>query len=373
MAAYRYLLCDLLTDQPLAYLPLSGVKFDRRISRVGSLSGSMTATTPAVLNAARLVHAYTGRAALWVLRDGQPWWGGIPWTVQPKQGQRGGVQVEVSAATFDSYAHHRRLYTDRGYVATDQGVIIPDLWRTIQADPSGDIGMVAEDQPTGVLRDRTYKAADLARVGELIEQLGDVIEGAEHTIDVYANDTGRVKRLRVAQQLGVIPGRDPRIVFERATALGGGLLEWEQVRDAVDCGTAFLTRGNNTTTEGNAGEYLPAPTSTLVERDDLLAAGWPRLDVTEDYSDVSEVSTLQGHADALAANRGGAEEVNAYTVRVADTGWNPNLLGEPVRLRIKDAWHDTLTDRTVRPVAVEVQPGERSQSEQVKLILGEDD
>lgn len=374
MVAYRYLLCDLLTDRPIAELPLSGVTFGRRVSRVGDLSGSMVANTPEQVATAKLLHAFAGRSALWVYRDSAVWWGGIPWSVVPSQGQRGGVKVDVSAATFDSYAHHRRLYTDKTYTAVDQGVIIPDLWRTIQADPAGNIGVVAEDQPTGVTRDRTYRALELARVGELVEQLGDVLDGPEHTIDVWAEGDGtRVKRLRLADRLGVIPGQRPRHVFERATPLGGRLLEWRQTRDATDCGTAFLTRGNTTTEDGNAGSAVVAPTSTLVERTDLLDAGWPRLDVTEDHTDVSDTATLQGYANAMANALGGAEEVNEYTVSVAGTGWHPNSIGEPVRLRLLDPWHDTLTDRTVRPVGVDVTPAERGQPERVKLILGEDE
>ena len=112
MTTYRYLLCDLLTDTPLASLPLSGVSFDRRISRVGSFSGRLEASTPALVALGKLAHAYAGRSALWVYRDNSLWWGGIPWTVQPRQGPRGGVEVAVQAATFDSYAHHRRLYAD---------------------------------------------------------------------------------------------------------------------------------------------------------------------------------------------------------------------------------------------------------------------
>lgn len=374
---YRYLLCDLLTDTPLAWLPLSGVTFGRRISRTGSLQGTLNCPTPQLVAAGRLLHRYAGRSALWVYRDSALWWGGIPWTVTPRQGQRGPVQVSVSAATFDSYAHHRRLYVDKGYVATDQGVIIPDLWRTIQEDASGDIGMVAEDQSTGVLRDRTYSAVEFPYVGKLIEALGDVIDGPEHTVDVYTDGDGnRVKRLRVANMLGadgmgnLLPAR---IVFQRAAgAAGGSVLEWESVADAVDGGTVFQTRGNSTSTEGDVGSEVTAPLSTMVERSDLLAAGWPRLDVTADYSDVSEVATLDGHAEALATERGGAEVVNGYTVRVAASGWTPNRIGEQVRIRMADDWHAATEDMTVRPVGVEVTAAERGKDETVKLILGDE-
>ena len=73
--AYRYLLTDLLTDRLLAELPLTGVSFDRRISRVGALSGTLVAPSKHLVDLGKLMHTYAGRAALWVYRDSALWWG----------------------------------------------------------------------------------------------------------------------------------------------------------------------------------------------------------------------------------------------------------------------------------------------------------
>jgi hypothetical protein len=366
---YRYLLCDLLTDQPLAQLPLTGVSFGRRISRTGSLSATLVASNPALVGIARTLHAYAGRSALWVYRDQALWGGFIPWTVQAHQGPRGPVQVSVQAATFDSYAHRRRLYADKTYAGVDQGVIIPDLWRTLQSDPRGDIGVVAEDQPTGILRDRTYLASEHAYVGKLIEDLGDVIDGPEHTIDTFLDGTGgRIKRLRLDTRLGLTT---PRAVFQRAARGGGSVQEWDHIADAVDGGTTFQTRGD--ALDGNVGAEKQPQLSTLVERTDLLDAGWPLLDVTEDRSGVTDLATLDGHAQALADQYGGSLPMSSYTVTVGNTGWSPNRIGDSVRIKLRDGWHDTSTDVTVRPVGCEVSPPEGDQPETVKLILSEDD
>lgn len=368
MPTYRYLLCDLLTDQQLAHLPLSGVRFDRRISRSGSLQGGFNAPTKALVGVGKLLKAYAGRSALWVYRDNALWWGGIPWTVKARQGARGGVDIAVQAATFDSYAHRRRLYADATYAATDQGVIIPDLWRQIQADPRGDIGMVATDQPTGVLRDRTYLASDHAKVGKLIEDLGDVIDGPEHTVDVFTDvDGNRVKSLRVGQRIG---STDARIVFQRAVRGGGRVVEWEDTSDAVAGGTTFQTRGD--APNGNVGQDTEPLLSTRVDRLDLLADGWPLLDETADHPGVIDQATLDGYAEGMADQMGGAKPTQGYTVEVGNTGWNPNRLGDAVRLKLLDLWHETTTDATVRPVGCEVTPSGRGGAEQVKLLLSED-
>lgn len=367
MPSYRYLLCDLLTDQKLATLPLGGVKFDRRLCRKGSLTGGFEATTTAAVKVGQLLRAYAGRSALWVYRDGALWWGGIPWTVIANQGARGGVQVQVTAATFDSYAHRRRLYADKVYTGVDQGVIIPDLWREIQTDPRGDIGMQAMDQPTGVVRDRTYLASEFGYVGKLIEDLGDVIDGPEHTVDVFTDTAGtRVKSLRVGQTLG---STDPRIVFQRAVRGGGRVVEWSDTVDTVDGGTTFQTRGD--APNGNVGEDTQPLLSDRVDRLDLLGDGWPLLDSTADYPGVIDKATLDGYAQGLAAEHGGSMPTQGYVVEVGNTGWNPNRLGDVVRLKLSDLWHAS-TDVTVRPVGCEVTPAERGQPEQVTLLLSED-
>jgi len=362
MAAYRYLLCDLLTDTLVTTLPLTGVTFDRRISRTGSLQATLSATTPQLVAAARLVQRYTGRCALWVLRDNTIWWGGIIWTAPASQGQRGPVELAITAATFDSYAAHRLLDADRNYDQVDAGVIVPDLWRAIQADPRGDIGVQAPDQPMGVLLDRDYLADDQAYVGTMITEIGDVLAGPEHTIDTYLDPAGtRTKRLRLAATLGMTTATT---LFQRAVGGGGRLLEWNDTVDALDGGTTFTLRGDGATTP-------------RVYADTLLDQGWPLLDVTADRLDIDDDAQLAQQAQVLAADRAGSIRTRGYTVQVGDTGWSPNRLGDPVRIKIADAWHDPIqmpgsSDFTVRPVGVKVTPTSNTGAETVELLFGDD-
>lgn len=365
VATYRYLLCDLLTDQPLADLPLSGVSFDRRISRTGSLQATLDATTANLVERARLAHEYAGRSALWVYRGDQLWWGGVLWAAPAQQAERGAVQLNLSAATFDSYAHHRVLRANLSYAGVDQGTIMPSLWRHMQADPRGHIGMVAENQPTGILRDRAYFGHEQAYYGELIENLGDVEHGPEHTIDTYLDSSGqRVKRLRLANRLGATV---PTIVFQRAAQGGGRVLTWNDEADATDAGTTFQTRGD--AQAANVGEEQVPLLSSVQEATDLLDAGWPLLDVTEDRAGVTELDTLEGYTAALRDSRAGQVRTRGYTVQVADTGWTPNRIGDPVRVRLKDMWHTTTSDYAFRPVGCKVTPADKGQAEQVELLI----
>lgn len=376
--SYRYLLCDLLTDQILAVLPLSGVSFTRAISRVGSLAATLTASTPGQVKTAKMLYAYAGRSALWVQRGNAIWWGGIPWTVVPTQDARGAVSLNVNAATFDSYAHHRIFDQSSSYTQWDQNQLVASLWRVIQridgdhaGDPRGNIGVEAEYgqpslKPQGILRDRTYRLADQAFAGKLIEDLGDVIDGPEHTIDTWVDQAGtRHKTLRVQTRIGVA---QPRHVFQRVARSGGRVISWEHAADATEGGTRFWARGD--APNGNVGEDVPPLLSTPVERLDLLTSGWPILDVTEDRPGVIQKGTLDGFAAGMAQERGGSLPTSTYTVDVGNTGWSPNRLGDAVRFKLDDAWH-TSTDIVARPVACTVQAAEKGRAETVALTLAE--
>lgn len=386
--SYRYVLCDLLTDQLLAVLPLTGVTFSRAISRTGSLSGTLKApavgqeingvvTTPEkraqLIDTAKLLHRYAGRAALWVYRDNAIWWGGIPWTVIPRQGQRDSVEVSVTASTFDSYAHRRVFPTNETYVQWDQNQLVASWWQVIQGlnggDQRGNIGVECayfqESIPKStILRDRTFRTADLAYVGKLIEDLGDVIDGPEHTIDTWVDDLGvRHKTLRVQSRIGII---EPRAVFQRVAQGGGRVLEWSHTADAIDGGTTFRARGD--APEGAADTEVDPLLSTRYLNDALLNDGWPLLDVTADFSGVKEVATLNGHAQGMRATQSGAMPSSDYVVEVGNTGWNPNRLGDNIRLKLTDAWHDG-TDISVRPVACSVTPAEKGVPEKVQFTF----
>jgi hypothetical protein len=185
---------------------------------------------------------------------------------------------------------------------------------------------------------------------------------------VYLDGLGnRVKRLRVGNRLGVT---EPRVVFQRARrAAGGRLTSWSHVADAVDGGTSFRTRGDS---DPNIGADSPPLLSNRAVRQDLLDAGWPLLDVSDDHAGTTDAATLNGWAQAMADQHGGSMPTSGYTVQVGNTGWSPNRLGDTVRLKLQDLWHGS-TDLTVRPVGCKVTAPEKGKDEQVELLLGDED
>ncbi|MGH3501576.1 MAG: hypothetical protein ACRDQA_11920 [Nocardioidaceae bacterium] len=364
---YRYVVADLLTDRVLADLPLTGVTFDRRISRAGSLRGSMDVPDTETARTADQVARWSGRLSLWVLREGEVWWGGVLWTTSPSRDSKGRSTMSVQAATFESYADRRIIRDDITYDGWDQGTIIPDLWRRLQDRPEGDVGVVARNQQTGIHRDRHYLASDAASYEKRIEEIGDVIDGPEFTIDVGRDtQTGVFTRTLRLGQLKLGTGGVGLLVT------GVRLPQWTHTNDATQGGTTFQTRGDSRS--GNAGAEKQPLLSHVFESTKLLDEGWPLLDVTEDFSSVIHRDVLDNHARALRAKNSGQSVSVGYSAYIGDTGWEPNRVGEYVRIKYSkdDLWNPG-GEELIRPVAVEVTPPSRGGQETVKLIIGEDE
>jgi len=361
-ARYRYLICDLLTDQPIATLPLTGVKFSRRISRVGEFSGNWDIAVQEQASLLAEILPNLGRCSLWVYR--QPpvphhapwslWWGGIIWQATPTRNARGPVSISFKASTFDSYAHRRLILQNLVYKGQGQEFIMHDLWARMQARSEGDIGVqtsAAGKELLGTRRDRTYLFNESASYGKRIEELGDVIGGLEHTIDIQLNgDNGRLKILRTQSSLGF--DRQPFVMT------GIKIPTVQQQHDTGLLGTAFVTRGD----PDAAGNVV---ISNVYENTALLAAGWPLLDIVEDYPGVVLKTTLNTYASGLRAAYSKPSAVPKYVVLPdEDTDWNPNFLGTPIVMKFasNEIWAPA-KNSVVRPTVVEVQPGERGQAE----------
>ena len=76
---YRYLLADLITNEIIAELPLTGVAFTQQLNQAGTFSGHLLLS--GINSAAFNVDASTtpGRNGIYVDRDGVLVWGGVIW------------------------------------------------------------------------------------------------------------------------------------------------------------------------------------------------------------------------------------------------------------------------------------------------------
>ncbi|WP_030383614.1 hypothetical protein [Streptomyces sp. NRRL S-241] len=360
---YRILLCDLRTDQVRDALPVSDVSLDDYIGKIGT--AALTIPLPNQQLAARARAALElGRTAMWIERGPDIWWGGIPWTANITSDSRGMLGLKVQAGGWASYLDHRAVFHTQQATAVDQFDIVRGLIAYSASLSGGDIGIEYDaTQLSGVRRDRTYRRYDQPRIRELIDQLGSVEQGFEWRISSVRDPaTGRrTKQLQLGSP--VIHTGGSEIVLDHP----GSILSYDWPLDATVRANSWQSRGASDN-KNQTAESLPIMTGLLVD-EAQLAAGWPRLDGTSDYTTVTDPGTLAAHARADLAAATNPRTIPEVTVALDRVALSPALLGTTVRVRIRDLWWAEGLDHRYRVVGLAISPPLRGRPETAKLYL----
>ncbi|MFI2037614.1 hypothetical protein ACH470_23645 [Streptomyces bottropensis] len=357
---YRFLFTDLRSDQVLDALPVQGVALDDFIGKTGRLTGNVPIPNRQIAERARRA-LQPGRTGVWVERGREIWWGGILWTLNLASNARGYLTAQIQCGGWESYLYRRLLYDTQLAEDIDQFDIVRGLLDYAQSTPGGDIGITYDGEPSGVTRDRDFSRYDLPPIGDLIDQLATVERGFEWRIASYRNTNGRrVKRLVLGHP--IIRTGTAEIVLDHP----GSVLTYAWPHDASALANAWQSRGASINTN-QAADSVPLMSERLVAADDV-AAGWPRLDGSSDYTTVEQQTTLDAHAraDWTAARR--PIQIPEVEVLLGDN-ITPALLGATVRVRIRDLWHPDVLDARYRVVGLSINPPERGRPETARLYL----
>ncbi|MEU3222605.1 hypothetical protein ABZ695_05530 [Streptomyces sp. NPDC006976] len=347
----------------LDVLPVTDVSFDDYIGKTGSASATVPLPNRAVAARARAA-VEPGRTALWIERGPEIWWGGVLWTANLTSNERGFLGLQVQAGGWASYLDHRAILHTQEAVQVDQYDIVRGLLDYAASLPGGDIGIEYDaEQLSGVKRDRTYRRYDVPRIREVIDQLAAVEGGFEWRIASF-RDPGsgrRVKRLQLGSP--VIRTGASDVVLDHP----GPVMSYAWPVDATVRANAWQARGASDN-KNQTKESLPLM-SELLDDDEQLGIGWPRLDGTSDYSTVTEQATLDAHARADLAAALHPQTIPEVTVALDRTPLSPSLLGATVRVRIRDLWWAEGLDRRYRVVGLAISPPLRGRPETAKLSL----
>ncbi|MCP3760149.1 hypothetical protein [Streptomyces sp. TBY4] len=360
---YRAIFCDVRTDSTIDILPLRDVSLDDYIGKPGALSGTVPVPDSAL--AARVSRIEEGRTAVYLERGGDLWWGGIVWTSTLQSSGRGVISLSIQAATFDSYAGRRRIReTFAATTPTDQLELVRELWRRLQSAEGGDIGVSFGTETSGVLRTGAWRDGDETLYSEAVETLAASEDGFEHQISVFRDPVSgaRTRLLRLGSPRIHTGSTD--LVLDRP----GAILSYTFPRDATRGGTTARARGASANSN-QAEESRPVYSDELVAGD-LIAGGWPRIDLSSDHNGVSDKDALTGLAAAELAGARGAVVIPEITVRLGSE-IPPALLGRSVRIRITDEWHPQGLDARFRIIGVKVTPPERGRPDTAELYLEE--
>jgi hypothetical protein len=363
-APYTLRLCDLRTDRNLGRIQVQDVGYDDYIGKTGSLS--CTAPVPSAAVAERLRGLLLpGRTMAYVERGTQIVWGGIVWTRTPTRDDRGFITCPIQGAGLESYYRgHRQIKgADRVYTGVDQLAIARDLFTYAASQSGGDLGIEMDtSQLSGVLRDRTYSQYDLQWIGQILDQLAGVDGGFEWRIQCYADTSGTRHR---ALRLGYPKLTAGTTAQDLVLSSPGPIRAYSLPEDATVQANAWQSRGASTNTN-QAAQSVPLMSAALTTPADI-AAGWPLLDGSSDYSSVSDQATLDGHAAADLARW--VRPVVIPSVSVLTGSIDQPQLGSYVRLRIRDTWfYDGLTAR-YRVVGLRATPAQRGRPDLTELFL----
>lgn len=356
---YRYLFADLLTNEIIAELPLTGVSFTQQLNQSGTLNGHVLLSA---LNSAEFnVNASTipGRSAIYVDRNGDLIWGGIIWNRTYNSAEQ---VLSLTAREFESYFERRRISTTDTFANTDQLVIARTLIDDAQLVPSGDIGVITGSETSGVLIDRVYYDYELKNVYQAIQDLSRAEDGFDFNIDVsYDPITDEpIKTLVLGYpRTGVIYDlNDPEALVFIFPA--GNIVEYEYPEDASIAANTIFALGAGS----NEGKLISIAQDTT-----KITEGWAVLEDVANYSDVTDPVLL----DELSLGQVLAVSFPPTTIKIVVPAYIPPILndyniGDDARLIITDERFPGTLDAVYRIVALNIQPGEDG-PERVTLTL----
>ena len=363
---YRYLFADLLTNEIIAELPLTGVSFTQQLNQAGSFDAHLllsginsfeynvdAATTP-------------GRNAIYVDRNGVLVWGGVIWG---RSYNSTAQTLSLQAREFISYFERRRILSPTGeglsYTNIDQLVIAKELVENMQTAPYGDIGLLynTEGQTTsGNLVSRVYYNYELKTVFNAIQDLSRQLDGFDFHIDVYYDPiTGQpVKAFNTYYpRVGATySSSNPYAPFFEFPA--GNVVEYEYPEDGSIAANTIYAVGAGS----NEAKQIIIAVNTP-----YLLDGWALLEDQSNYSDVTDLTVLNN----LATGQVNAVAYPPTTMKLVappfvDPEFGTYEVGDEVRVTINDNRFPTGLDTVFRIVGLSLQPGEDG-PERVTLTL----
>jgi len=357
VTTYRYLFADLLTNDIVAELPLTGVSFTKQLNQAGSFNGHLLVGGIDALAFNVFPATTPGRNALYVDRDGVLVWGGVVWGRQYTASTQ---TLEIQAREFESYFERRRITATTAFNSTDQLSIAQNLINLAQSAPYGDIGVNVGVETSGILVSRTYYDYELKTYFNALQDLSRADDGFDFNIAVVYDGSGEPTKTLVLgyPRIGTVySSTNPNaIVFQ----LPGNIVDYEYPEDGSIAANTVHALGAGS----NEGKLIASASDTSKFLD-----GWALLEEQANYSDVTD-STLIAQ---LATGQVLAVSYPPTVIKVIVPAYEAPVfgtyeVGDDARLIITDVRFPNTLDEVYRIVGVSVQPGEDG-PERVTLTL----
>ena len=356
---YRYLLADVLTNQILAELSLTNVNFTQQLNAAGTFTGDLllSGVNSAGLNV--LNSTIPGRCAVYVDRSGVLVWGGIIWQ---REYDSANQHIKITAREFESYFERRRITTTQSFSNVDQLSIVDQLVQAAQSVTYGNIGVVVPATTSGVTVSQVYYGYELKSYFNAISDLAKANNGFDFNISVAYDGGGNpVKTLnlgypRLGKTYSSTSATVPTFILP-----AGNIVQYNYKEDGTKAVNSVYATGAGS----NEGRLISNSQDST-----KFAAGWPLLEDSSNYSNITDATFLSG----LATGQVTAASYPPQTLQIVappylDPVYGSYNLGDQARVVISDPFYPTEFDGNYRIIGLNVSPGENNQPERVTLTL----
>jgi hypothetical protein len=356
---YRYLFADLLTNQVIAELPLTGVSFGQQLNAVGTMTAHLLVSGVNTTGLNVLNATIPGRTAVYIDRNGGLVWGGILWQREYTSSDQ---LIKLTAREFLSYFERRRITTGSGtaygalaYTGIDQLQIAQSLVSNASSAASGNIGLLYNQDSlstnvSGITLSRVYYNYEVKTVFNAVSDLSKQTNGFDFEISVYYDGGGNPAKSfnTYYPRSGIMySSTNPSApVFE----LGGNIAEYDYLEDGSKAINQIYALGAGS----NEGKLI-----SIYADATKLFTGWGLLEDQANYSDITDPTVLSG----LAVGQVKAVSYPPITLKIVappyvDPTYPSYELGDEVRVRITDAFFPSGYDAIFRIIGLTVAPGE---------------
>lgn len=271
-AQYEVLQTNLKSGEVVARLPTTGIAYTETLNDAGTAQIGIPLNCPE----ADPTRLFAGGSGLVVVRDREPVWGGILWTLAADL-----VAGTLSLGASGWHSHYKGRNFADGFDAQDWD--IADLLKTWLYRTNSVNTDFSELKATGRKRSRQWTKYELKNVAEAIEQMADNIGGFNFRYQTFWKDPGKSvgNRFLISDRAGA----DTRHFLTHRESC--------DIRSVTYDSTALATAAYAVGADNGAGEKLVgiASNAELIER-------IPTKNVVATYSDVKETENLLTKAQA---------------------------------------------------------------------------
>jgi hypothetical protein len=347
---YRYLFADLLTNEIIAELPITGVSFTQQLNQAGAFSAHLLLSGVNVTGYNVDASTEPTRNAVYVDRNGVLVWGGVIWSRSYNSASQ---VLSITAREFESYFEHRLIATTEAFNNTDQLEIVRTLIDNAQALPNGDIGVITGAETSGILIDRVYYDYEYKNVYAAIQDLSRQDDGFDFNIkveyDAITNEPLKTLVLGYPRTGNIDTGvgdiSTPVFIFP-----AGNIVEYDYPEDGSIVSNNLYVTGAGSNEGKLLANSVDLPSFT---------AGFPLLDTTVSYSDITDQTVLNELASAQVQALATPPPIISVVVPAfVQPEYGTYSIGDDARLIIQDERFPNGLDAVYRIVGLNVLPGE---------------